>query len=358
MSTIIVDLLRQLLPYISGLYTLIWIFIGFFVTFLLSFLIPRQRIDAIMKKIGLILLFFFIPVLFFRIFIDTGFGIEQIGFSLLTCLTIFLMYFIAWRYAHHKTRNLNCSDITRTKAIKTILTNQGRSSAFIGGAMLAIPKWSVEAGLYMALLGIVLFALIPYILTRYNRKETQQAPADHHFHSLPWYLKLYPWYLIGFLVAAIALHSFTGLTTADFGDAGVVLQFYSALTVPAALYYVGAGIHPTDLKRSELKKLIAATKNTSHDVHWSLVRSIIVLTVLITPLITLGVFTPLLLLHLIPREWFAVIMINAFLPVTSTNMFLVPYGIDKRITAHVVTWTTLICVPIVVALIYLFSVYL
>ena len=311
-----------------------------------------------MKKIGLILLFFFVPLLFFRIFLNTEFGLEQLGFSLVICIIIFLMYLIAVMYARYKTRNLNRSDMLRTNAIKTILTNQGRSSAFIGGAMLAIPEWSVEAGLYMALLGIVLFAIIPYILARFNKKEIRQKESNPRFQTLPWYFRLYPWYLIGFLVAAIALHSFFGLTTADFGDAGVVLQFYSALTVPAALYYVGAGIHPTDLKRSELKKLITTSKNTSQDWHWRLVRSIIALTVVITPLITLGVFIPLLLFNLLPKDWFSVIIINAFLPITSTNMFLVPYGIDKRVTAHVVTWTTLICVPIVVLLIYLFSVYL
>lgn len=355
---IIIDLIKQILPYISGLYTLIWIFIGFFVTYLLSLVIPRERIDTIMKKTGLILLFFFVPLLFFRIFLNTKFGAEQISFSILVFGTIFFMYFIAMIYARHKTRNLDRSDTSRAKIIKTILTNQGRSSAFIGGAMLAIPEWSVEAGLYMALLGIVLFAIIPYILAQYYTKEQKEKDLIHPLKTLPWYLKFYPWYLIIFLVAAVGLHSLTGLTTADLGDAGVVLQFYTALTIPAALYYVGSGIHPKDLKRTELKKFVPVKTTTSPDRHWDLVRSIILLTVVITPLISLCLFTPLLYFGLLPNEWFSVIIINAFLPVTSTNMFLVPYGIDKRVTAHVVTWTTLVCVPIVVVLIYIFSVYL
>jgi hypothetical protein len=354
----IIDFIRQLLPYISGLYTLIWIFIGFVMTILLSLVIPRERIDALMKKIGLILLFFFVPVLFFRIFLNTSFGVEQVGFSLLVCLTLLLMYLLAVLFAQYKTRDLDPSDTSRPHIIKTVLISQGRSSAFIGGAMLAIPEWSVEAGLYMALLGIVLFAIIPYILSYSNKKETKQKITGQHLHPLPWYLQFYPWYLVLFLVAAVGLHSLTGLTTADFGDAGVVLQFYTALTVPAALYYVGSGIHPTDLKRTELKKLITLAKNTPQNRHWNLVRSIIILTVIITPLVTLSIFTPLLLLSMLPKEWFAVIIINAFLPITSTNMFLVPYGIDKKVTVHVITWTTLICVPIVVVLIYLFSVYL
>lgn len=353
-----IDFLTQILPYISGLYTLIWIVIGFFVTLLLSLIIPRERIDAIMKKIGLILLFFFVPVLFFRIFLNTTFGAEQISFSVVVCITIFFMYVLAIVYAYHKTRHLKQSDETRTNTIKTILTNQGRSSAFIGGAMLAIPEWSVEAGLYMALLGIALFAFIPYILARFHKKETEQKESIHQKKTLPWYLKLYPWYLIGFLCAAVGLHAFTGLTTADFGDAGILLQFYSALTVPAALYYVGAGIHPRDLKRTELVKLLGFRKKKTQDSHWCLVRSIVFLTMIVTPLLTLVVLIPLLFLDILSKDWFAVLVINAFLPITSTNMFLVPYGIDKKVTAHAVTWTTLIGVPIVVVLIYLFSVYL
>lgn len=358
MKTIIIDFLTQALPYISGLYTLIWIVIGFFVTILLSFIIPRERIDAIMKKIGLILLFFFVPVLFFRIFLNTTFGAEQISFSVVICITIFLMYLLAFTYAYHKTRHLTQSEVARTNIIKTILTNQGRSSAFIGGAMLAIPEWSVEAGLYMALLGIALFAFIPYILARFHKKETQLKESGHQKKTLPWYLKLYPWYLIGVLCAAVGLHAFTGLTTADFGDGGIVLQFYSALTVPAALYYVGAGIHPRDLKKTELVKLLGLEKKKTQDHHWSLVRSIVFLTVIITPVLTLVILLPLLQLNLLSNNWFSVLVINAFLPITSTNMFLVPYGIDKKVTAHAVTWTTLICVPVVVLLIYLFSVYL
>lgn len=358
MNTISIDFLTHALPYISGLYTLIWIVIGFFATVLLSFIVPRERIDTIMKKIGLILLFFFVPVLFFRIFLNTTFGAEQISFSVVICITIFLMYLLAMTYAYHKARHLTQSDAARTNTIKTILTNQGRSSAFIGGAMLAIPEWSVEAGLYMALLGIALFAFIPYILFHFHKKETQNKESSLQKKTLPWYLKLYPWYLIMFLCAAVGLHALTGLTTADFGDAGIILQFYSALTVPAALYYVGAGIHPQDLKRTELVKLLGLGKKKTLDHHWSLVRSIVFLTVIITPVLTLVVLLPLLFLGLLSNNWFSVLVINAFLPITSTNMFLVPYGIDKRVTAHAVTWTTLICVPVVVLLIYLFSVYL
>jgi hypothetical protein len=82
-----------------------------------------------------------------------------------------------------------------------------------------------------------------------------------------------------------------------------------------------------------------------------MVRNMFILTVIITPLIIGIAFGSLYTIGLIPGAWFAVILINASLPVTSTNMFLLPYGLDKKSTAHIITWTTLICVPIVVALI-------
>jgi len=39
-------------------------------------------------------------------------------------------------------------------------------------------------------------------------------------------------------------------------------------------------------------------------------------------------------------------------------MFLVPYGINKRVTALSVSWSTIICIPIVVLLITNFKTYL
>jgi hypothetical protein len=38
-------------------------------------------------------------------------------------------------------------------------------------------------------------------------------------------------------------------------------------------------------------------------------------------------------------------------------MFFIPYGIDRKSTAHAVTWTTIVCVPIVVLLITIFGIY-
>ena len=67
---------------------------------------------------------------------------------------------------------------------------------------------------------------------------------------------------------------------------------------------------------------------------------------------------PIYIVGLISSAWFAVIVINSILPITSTNMFLVPYGIDRKVAAYSVTWTTIVCVPIVVLLIIIFGIYL
>ncbi len=40
------------------------------------------------------------------------------------------------------------------------------------------------------------------------------------------------------------------------------------------------------------------------------------------------------------------------------NMFLILYKINKNVTAHSGTWTTIVCVPIIVILITAFGVYL
>ncbi len=140
------------------------------------------------------------------------------------------------------------------------------------------------------------------------------------------------------------------------GDPGVILRFINALTIPAALFYVGSGIHPSDMKLTEIRKLLGFEFEDGVD-HWSWVRQIFVLTTFITPFTFISIFGTLLFLKIIPAPWFAVFVLNSILPITSTNMFLVPYGIDKRVTAHAVTWSTLICVPVVVLLIWIFSIH-
>ncbi|MEF8878876.1 MAG: hypothetical protein V5A64_00615 [Candidatus Thermoplasmatota archaeon] len=350
-----IDILKDILPYISGLYTLPWILIGFIVTIIIAQFTGREKIDKIMKKIGLIILYFFVPLLLFRIFLNTPFGSSEIEFAAIVCGIIALMYLTAFLYARYQAKKQKLSKKKRNLYIKTVLTNQGRSSAFIGGAMLAINAWAVPAAIFMAPVGIALFAIIPYLLSHLHKKEAKKENTE--IEALPWFLKIYPWYLITFVIAAIIINQTTNITTASFGNIGTILKFYTAITIPAALYYVGAGIHPTDLKKSEMKKLLGLDKEKEDSDHWKWVRNIFVLTVFITPILIAAIFTPLLLLNLIPKAWYPVIIINAILPVTSTNMFLLPYGIDKKTTAHIITWTTLVCVPIVVALIAVFGIY-
>jgi hypothetical protein len=344
-----IEILKAILPYISGLYTLPWIVIGFILTILIAKITGREKIDKIMKKIGLILLYFFIPVLLFRIFISTTFGSREIEFSLIVSFIILLMYILAYVYAKYQMKKQHFPAKKESLYFKTMLTNQGRSSAFIGSAMMAF--WQLEAGIFMALVGIALFAIMPYLLSHLHKKECKET--DESKNPLPWFLKLYPWYLISFVLAAVLLHGPGGITI-DFNESiPFLVKFYTAITIPAALYYVGAGIHPSDLKLGEIKKLIGLDSDDSD--HWKWVRDMFILTVLITPLVIGVLFGGLHLLGFIPGAWLAVIIINAVLPVTSTNMFLLPYGIDKRSTAHIVTWTTLVCVPIVVVLIMIFS---
>ena len=349
-----VYILENILTYISGFYTLPWILVGFIVTLLIAKVTGREKIDNIMKKIGLILLYFFIPLLIFRVFLDL-FEESQIIFVIIVFAVIFLMYILAYFYGKYTIKKQDFKGEKKSLFLKTILTNQGRSSAFIG--MMMMEYWPVAAGIMIALVGIVLFAILPYILSHMHKKEVK-SKENKTIKALPWYLRLYPWYLISFVIVAIVINITTGVTIRGSGDLGVIIIFISALTIPAALYYVGACIHPTDLKKSELKKLIGIDKNLKKSEHWPWVRKIFVLTVIITPIVITILFLPLLLLNLIPQDWFAVIIINSFLPITSTNMFLLPYGIDKKSTAHSITWTTIVCVPIVVLLIIIFGIYL
>ncbi|MHA1687195.1 MAG: hypothetical protein ACTSYD_12455 [Candidatus Heimdallarchaeaceae archaeon] len=351
-----IDALNEIIPYISGLYTLPWILIGFIVTILIARVIGRDTIDKIMKKIGLVLLYFFVPVLLFRIFLNTAFGSNEIGFAAIIAITIFFMYVLAYLYAKYSIKKQKLTTKRKDLYLKTVLTNQGRSSAFIGSMMLAIESTRVYAAILMAIVGIALFAVVPYLLSHLHKKETKKT--SEKIKALPWYLKLYPWYLILFVILAVLVQILTGKGTVDLigKDADVILRFYTAFTIPAALYYVGAGIHPRDLKPSEIKKLIGIDKTEINSDHWKWVRDMFFLTVIITPIAIGFIFGLAIFTGFIPIAAFAVILINSILPVTSTNMFLIPYGIDKKSTAHIVTWTTIVCVPIVVLLITFFEI--
>ncbi len=301
---------KVILPYISGLWTLPWIFIGFILTIIIAKVIGREKIDKIMKKVGLVLLYFFVPVLIFRIFLNTPFGKNEIDFALIVSAIILFMYGLAILYAKYSANKQKLTGEEKNLYLKTVLTNQGRSSAFIGSMMLAIDAWRVYAAIFMALVGIALFAIIPAILSYMHKKQTKNT--DKNIKALPWFLKLYPWYLIIFVILGVILQFLLGssspkgitLSAHLIGyNADVILKLYTAITIPAALYYVGAGIHPTDLKKSELKKLLGIDKNIEPSDHWKWVRNIFFLTVIVTPIIITLFFGTLFSLGLIrPNE--------------------------------------------------------
>ncbi len=349
-----IGILTSILPYISGLYTLPWIIVGLVVTYLLAKPFGQERVDIVMKKIGLVLLFVFIPLLLFRIFININFGKAELTFAGITFAVLFFMYMLAYFLGHIEARELDLSGMEKRTFIKTVLTNQGRSAAFVGGALLAIEGWTVPAGIYIALVGIGLFAVLPYILSVMHRKETDSIEKD--ISPLPLFLRIYPWYLLSFVIAAVLIHHFTGITMADLGDGGSVLHFITALTIPAGLYYAGAGIHPRDLQFDEMKKMFLPPKDgEKREFHWSVGRNAFLTTMVYTPIITTLVFAPIMLAGLIPGSWFAVIIINSILPITSTNMFLISYGLDVKGTALSVTWTTVVSIPLVLILIPVMS---
>lgn len=347
--------ISEIIPYISGLYTLPWIIVGLIVTYILAGIFGEEKIHGTMKKIGLVLLFVFIPLLLFRIFLNINFGKMEIVFSIITFLVLALSYLISYFFGRIEADKHGMKSLEKRNFIKTVLTNQGRSAAFVGGAMLAIDEWRVPAGIYISLVGIGLFAIIPYILSVMHRRETH-GKAD--VETLPWYLKLYPWYLLSFVVAAILIHKSTGVTVKSLGDAGIYLHFITALTIPAGLYYVGASIHPRDLKTEEMRKMFLPKKGEAAEFHWIAARNAFVATMIITPIAVVGIFGTAFFFGMIPGEWFAVLVINSILPITSTNMFLLPYGIDKKGTALAVTWTTVVSVPLFMLLIPLFKVIL
>ncbi len=349
-----IQILESILPYIKGLYTLPWILIGFIITLILSRFFGEQKVNKIMKKIGLVLLYIFVPLLLFKILLNVNFKRDELNFTVTCFIILILMYIFAYFFAQYRQKKLQLKERNKTDYIKTVFTNQGRSSAFVGGALLAIDEWKVFATLYMIIGAIFLFAIIPYILSNLYTKERKKSEKKVKIQTLPSYLKIFPWYLLCFAFAAIIIHSMANITHKDFGDYGIIFDFITSLTIPAALYYVGAGIHIQDIKdmANRLKKKKVREESQKN---WIWTKDIIFLTIIITTILTFIIFGMLFYFNLVSKEWFSVITINSIMPITSTNMFLIPYGINKKVTALSVTWTTIICVPIVVALIAIFS---
>lgn len=342
-------LLNDIIPYISGLWTLPWIAVGFSVTLILSKSYGEGHINNLMKKIGLVLLFVFIPILVFKLFLNIDFREEEMDFVILSCIGITLLYGLAYVFALKNSKKIPLVGEKRIDFIKTVVVNQGRSAAFFGSAILSIEKLEIFAAIYLTLLGIFLFAAVPYVLSVIHKKDI--ASGNEQKNPLPLYLRIYPWYLLIFPISAVFIHGYTGVTTTS-NDYGIILNFLGAVTIPAALYYVGSGIKIRDVKTAELKKLFLG--KGGDEMEW--VKHILILTMVITPVLVTFSCVTLTIFSIIPATWAAVLIINSILPITSTNMFLIPYGIDGRVTALSVTWSTFFSIPVFVVLLSAFSV--
>ena len=129
-----IEILKDILPYISGLYTLPWMLVGFVLTILIAKVTGREKIDTIMKKIGLVILYFFIPVLLFRIFLNTNFGNEEITFSIIVTAIVFFMYLLAYLFAKYNIKKQGLSGTKKNLYLK--------NSTYKSGAKLCVYWWS------------------------------------------------------------------------------------------------------------------------------------------------------------------------------------------------------------------------
>lgn len=306
----------------------------------------ERRVAAAVKKVGLVLLFAFIPVLLFKLFLNINFRAKELDFAVLALAVMAFLYLVAYLYGRRQAPRFTDDGGERLHFMKTTIVNQGRSAAFFGSAILAIEELRIPAAIYITLLGIYLFAIVPYILAHLHGRE---AAASETKNPLPRFLRIFPWYLAAFPVAAIVIHAQTGVTTSTY-EWGVLLEFAAAITIPAALYYVGSSIKLSDVTPEKLRQLFCG-----HTGELAKVRMLLLLTMVITPVIVAALFGSLWLLGLIPATWLAVLLLNAVLPITSTNMFLVPYGINEKVTALAVTWSTLFSLPLFVVLLYVMT---
>jgi hypothetical protein len=317
----------------------------------LSRVFGAGRIKTVMQKISLVLLFVFIPILLFKLFLNIDFRGEELDFAMVACGAMALSYIIAYLFGLRRAPRLAITKQEQVHFIKTVVVNQGRSAAFFGSAILAFSELKIFAAIYITLVGIFLFAIVPYALSALHHQEASHPQSQKS--PLPRFLRIFPWYLLIFPVSATLIHHQLDLTTGS-SEWGVILDFLAAVTIPAALYYVGSSIKVADLHLNELRQLFSSS---THRRELQKVREILLLTMVVTPAVVIVLFGVLLLMQVIVPEWFAVIFLNAILPVTSTNMFLIPYGIDGKVTALAITWTTIISLPVFVVLLSVISQY-
>ncbi|KAL0225677.1 hypothetical protein P9112_013001 [Eukaryota sp. TZLM1-RC] len=358
-----------ILPYISGVAALPWIIIGFIVNSILCYCLNPSSVIKAMKAFGKVLLFVFIPLLQFRIFLSIPFGLSEISFSITAVAVMLLLYLVSYYSSKLRSRSLKLCIMENQEFLKTCLTNQGRSSAFIGGSLLSIAAWEIQASLYMALYGVFLFVLIPIALSRMSKKDVlpkelqdMSSPADVDLESnhtpvkptspIPLYLQIFPVFLLVTIAIAIILNRMFDITMESLGKPGEYIHLVSAFTVPLGLYYAGSGVKAEDLKWMNISQVFStqsqslALRSTSFTLFINLV---------ISPLIIGSIFGVLTLFKIIDTSWFSVIFINTILPTTPTNIFLEEFGINKKATALTVSTSTALGVPLVLIMIPLLN---
>ena len=114
-----IETLETITPYITGLWTLPWILIGFIITLITSQLIGEEKTNKTMKKAGLVILYIFVPLLLFRIFLDVDFGKNEITFSILCTVILFFMYILAYCYANYQAKKQKLKENDKKLYIKT-----------------------------------------------------------------------------------------------------------------------------------------------------------------------------------------------------------------------------------------------
>ncbi|KAL0213036.1 hypothetical protein RCL1_006662 [Eukaryota sp. TZLM3-RCL] len=463
--------------YLSGVYALPWLVVGFILNSLFTRWCCPLKVQRFMKIFGNFLLYVLIPLLIFRLFLSVDFDTYAVIFSIISALSIGLMYFVSYIYARYSARRLEMSPKESKVYIKSIFTNQGRSSIFIGGALLSIEEWSFYAAIYLSIFGAFLFAVTPFILTgmaktgencqedeekemdvirsvpldtlsrkvngnHYNRSspcsfdsleyndishsisdnvetivstnnnnnETDSVSDDLSNMStkdetcevlndkadlcqgdecdlqcikvdevegesmdevavpvevpssqlaLPLGLRIFPAVLMVTIISSIVLRRLTGTSFSAWGNIGSFLHFLSALTVPFGLYFAGAGIKTRDLSWSNLVLYLwpskLTTQNRSEIQSILIIRGSLFTTLVLCPLIIGLIFFLLQVFGVASSAWFCVMFLNSLLPITSTNVFLVDYGLSLSGVSISVSMSTIIAVPLVFSLIPVFD---
>ncbi len=193
-----IALLQSIIPKISGLYTLPWIVVGFIVTNLLAYYHTQDKVNLYLRKVALVLLYVFVPLLVFRIFLDTGIGLYELEFVSIVISSITFMYLLA--LALCPVSNPTPKPCWREK-IKLPENcdhqNQGR---------LCFCGWNYVSGAKLGSFGGDFYGSLRYCPICNNPIHLHVMHDREHKErdrliTLPWFLRVYPYYFILYVVA-------------------------------------------------------------------------------------------------------------------------------------------------------------